>query len=46
MKPEDALNILAQAAQMANMPAQAHQQCLEAFKVLQDMIKPAVAQPE
>lgn len=45
MNAEQALNLLLQAAQLASMPAQAHQQCLQAFEVLQQAIKLPVEKP-
>ena len=45
MSNEQALNILLQAAQMAAMPAQAHQQCMQAFQMLQEALKPVVEKP-
>jgi len=38
MTPEQALNILIQAAQLAPMPAQAHAQCQQAVQVLSKTI--------
>jgi hypothetical protein len=40
MNNEQALTVLAQAAQLAAMPAQAHAQCQEAVKVLAQLIQP------
>lgn len=45
MNPEEALSILAQAAQLAAMPAQAHVQCQEAANVLLQVIKPKEETP-
>ncbi len=42
MDATQALQLLLQAAQMANMPATAHQQCVQAFQVLTEALKLAV----
>lgn len=39
MTPEQAINVLVQASQMAAMPAQAHMQCQQAAQVLTEVIK-------
>lgn len=46
MNAEQALNLLLQAAQLAPLPAQAHQQCLEAFQFLQATLNPPVRLPD
>ena len=40
MSPEQALQILDQATSQAPLPRQAHQQVVNAIKVLQEAIKP------
>ena len=40
MNTEQALQILAQASRMANMPFEGHAQCQQAVQVLADFIKP------